>query len=173
MTLRTAAPRIDPVAVPVDGEMVVTPEHSGHCGKLVEAIVAGPPPRVLEDHDGRGPSALEIAGELRAEGLDARIRLVMEEVEVVEEARGLAEMEAEEGMDATSCHVHHLHRPRPGQRLEIADERGDAALLVGYPWRIGRVHALGGEERHREHEHGEAERPGQSGRDGPARRLGR
>src|SRR5438093_6901513 len=99
MTLRTAAPRIDPVAVPVDGEMVVTREHRGHRGKLVEAIVAGPPPRVLEDHDGRRPSALETTRELRAKGLDARIRLVMEEVKVIKEARGLAEMAAQERME--------------------------------------------------------------------------
>src|SRR5258705_13473763 len=100
MMLRTAAPRIDPVAVSVDGELVVAGEQRCHRGKLLEAIVAGPPPRVLEDHDGRGPSPLEIVRELRPEGLDTRIRLVMKEVEVVEEACGRGEMEAQERGDA-------------------------------------------------------------------------
>src|SRR6185369_17399720 len=164
MTLRTAAPRIDPVAVRLDGKSVITGEKVGYRGKLVEAIVAVPPPRVLEDHDGRGSPALKIAREFLPECLDARIRRVVEEMEVVEEARGLAEMKAQERVHPAPRHVHHLHRACPGQRLEITDERGDAALLVGYPRRIGRVHALGDEEREREHEPGEGEGAGQGGR---------
>src|ERR1700693_143352 len=95
MTIRTRSLRIDPVAAPLDGECVIALEKPRHGGEGVEPLVAGTAPRVLEDDDGRGPAALEIARELGAKRLDAGVRFVVEEVEVVEEARRLAEVQAQ------------------------------------------------------------------------------
>src|SRR5882672_295509 len=168
MTLRTRSPRIDPVAVSVDGEGVVACQQCRQGGKVVEAVIAGSPPRVLEDDDGGGVAALEIARELVPEGQDARIGLIVEEVEVVQEAGGLTQVEAQERVHAAAGHVHHLHRTRAGQRYQIADERSDAALLVGYPWRVGRVHALGAEEHYGKPEDGEGEPARERGRPEPS-----
>src|SRR3990170_1695176 len=122
MTLRTGSLRIDPVAVALDGERVVAREEPRHGGKAVEPLVAGAAPRVPEDDDGRGPAALEIARELVAERLDAGVRLVVVEVEVIEEACRLPEVQAQERVDPALGHVHHLHRARARPRPEGARE---------------------------------------------------
>src|ERR1700682_3772334 len=96
MTQRTRSPRIDPIAVSVDGEGVVACQQSRQGRKAIEAVIAGAPPCVLEDDDGGGVAAREIARELVPEGPDARISLIVEEVEVVQEAGGLTEMEGQE-----------------------------------------------------------------------------
>src|SRR5713101_7581715 len=106
MTLRTGSLRIDPVAVALDGECVVTREEHRHGGESVEPRIAGTAPRVPEDDDGRGPATLEVARELGAERLDASVAFVVEEVEVVEEARRLPEMQAQERVDSALGHVH-------------------------------------------------------------------
>src|SRR5262244_4000714 len=147
MTLRIGSARIDPVAVTGDGESVIAGEEPRHRWKLLEAIVAGPPPRVLEDYDGRGPAALQEADELVSQRLDAWVCLVVEEMEVVEKTRGLAQVQPQQCVDAAARDVHHLHGALAGQRPELAHQRGDPALLVGDPWRIRRVHPLDAEER--------------------------
>src|SRR3990172_7887459 len=117
MTLRTCSLRIDPVAVALDGECVIAGEEPRHGGEAVEPLVAGAAPRVPEDDDGRGPAALEVARELVAKRLDGGVRLVVEEVEVVEETRRLSEMQAQQRVHAAFRDVHDLHgagaRERP------------------------------------------------------------
>ena len=79
MTLRTAALRIDPVAVALDGERVFALEEPAHRREFLQPFIALASPGVAENHDGGGTAALEIADELGTEGLDARIPLVVEE----------------------------------------------------------------------------------------------
>src|SRR6266536_5705356 len=100
MTLRTAALRIDPVAVALDGERVLALEEPVHRREILQPFIALAPPGVAEDHDGGGTAALEIGGELGTESLDAGIPLVVEEVEVVEKARGLPHVEPQERVNA-------------------------------------------------------------------------
>src|SRR5215475_734738 len=109
MTLRIGSARIDPVAIAVDGECVVAGQELRHGRELLEAVVAGAAPRVLEDHDGGGPAALQEAHELVPQRLDARVRLVVEKMEVVEKARGLPEVQPKERVYAATRDVHHLH----------------------------------------------------------------
>src|SRR5262249_26850290 len=149
--------RIDLVAIAVDGERVVAGQELRHGGEFLEAIVAGATPRVLEDHDGGGPTAFQEAHELVPQRLDARVRLVVEEVEGVEKARGLPEVQPQERVHAAARDVHHLDWALAGQRPELTHQRGDTALLVGDPRRIGRVHTLDPEERQGQHDKAEGE----------------
>src|SRR5437773_5598445 len=126
MTLRTAALRIDPVAVALDGEPVFALQEPVHRREIFQPFIALAPPGVAEDHDGGGTAALEIAGELGTEGLDARIPLVVEEVEVVEKARRLSQVEPEERENATLGQVHDLHRGAGAHEAgKVAHQGGD------------------------------------------------
>src|SRR5216684_6404688 len=127
MTLRTATLRIDPVAVALDGERILALEEPVHGREFLQPFIALASPGVAEDHDGGGTAALEIAGELGTEGLDARIPLVVEEVEVVEKARRLSQVEPQERVNATLGHVHDLHRIAGAHEAgEVARKGGDA-----------------------------------------------
>src|SRR3990167_8616641 len=103
-------PYVDAVAVTVHGHAVGPPEQPRHRGQLLEPVVARAVPGVLEDYDNGGPPGLQRPRELPAQGPEARIRLIVEEVEVVHEAGGLAHAEVEEGVDAAVGHVHDLRR---------------------------------------------------------------
>src|SRR5713101_8254312 len=94
MTLRTGPLRIDPVAVAFDGLRIIALQEPVNHREVLQPVIALAPPGVAEDHDGGRALPLEIAGELGAESLDARVAFVVEEVEVVEKARGLPNMEA-------------------------------------------------------------------------------
>src|ERR1700730_322039 len=107
MTLRTASLRIDPIAVALDGEAVVSLEKAGDRRQRLQARIARAAPRVSEDHHGGGRPRLEASRELVAKGLDARILLVVKEVKVVEEARGLSEVQAQQRVNPALGHVHH------------------------------------------------------------------
>src|SRR5437762_5990620 len=96
MTLRTGLLRIDPIAVALDGEPVFALQEPVHGRETLQPFIALAPPGLAEDHDGGGTAALEIGGELCTEGLDARIQFVVEEVEVVEKARRLSQVEPQE-----------------------------------------------------------------------------
>src|SRR5947209_17573476 len=110
MTLRTVSLRIDPIAVALDGEAVVSLEEAGDCRERLQPGIARAAPRVAEDHHGGGRPRLEAARELGAKGLDARVSLVVKEVKVVEEARGLSGVQAQERVNPALGHVHHLDR---------------------------------------------------------------
>src|SRR6266508_2335682 len=136
MTLRTGSLRIDPVALALDGEAVVGRQKSRDLRQIIQPLVAGAAPRVAEDHDRRRAPPDEATREFRPERLDAGIGRVVEEVQVVQEARGLADVEAEERVNAAFRYVHDLHRrARDQQGSEVAHEGRDAALLAGYPRR--------------------------------------
>src|SRR3990172_369536 len=125
-------PYVDAVAVTVHGHAVGPPEQPRHRGQLLEPVVARAVPGVLEDYDNGGGPRPPRRRELRTQGLNARIRLIVEEVEVVDEARGLAHAEVEEGVDAALGHVHDLRRgARRDEPAELAGHRGDPALLGG------------------------------------------
>src|SRR5712692_1634739 len=148
MTLRTASLRIDPVAVALDGQSIGILEEASDLGEVREAVVAWAIPRVPEDHDrGRLPS-LQPARELGSQRPDARVTLVVEEVEVVQEACRLAKAELEERVNAAFGHVHHLHggpRTVAAQRQQVAEvarDGGDTVGLLGDPRRVERVSAL-------------------------------
>src|SRR2546430_83253 len=99
MTLRTDSLRIDPIAVALDGQAVVGLKEARGGRPCVQPSIAGAAPRVAEDHHGGGPPLLETAHELGAKSLDARVSLIVKEMEVVEEARGLAKVQAQERMN--------------------------------------------------------------------------
>ena len=86
MTLRTGSLRIDPVAVARDGERVVTVEQIGDRREARQPLVAGPVPGVAQHDDGRRRRPARRGNELLPEALDARVALVVEEVEVVDES---------------------------------------------------------------------------------------
>src|SRR5262249_40770981 len=152
MTLRIGSARIDPVAIAVDGERVVAGQGLRHGRECLEAIVAGATPRVLEDYDGGGPAAFQEAHELVPQRLDARVRLVVEEVEVVEKARGLSKVQPQERVHAAARDVHHLDWTLAGQRSELAHQRGDPALLDRKSTRLNSSHTLDPEERQGQHD---------------------
>src|SRR6266446_10957659 len=134
MTLRTAALRIDPVAVALGGERVLALQEPVHRREIVQPFIALASPGIAENHDGGGTAALDIADELGTEGLDARIPLVVEKVEVVEKARRLSQVEPQERVNASLGHVHDLHRIAGAHEAgEVARKGGDASLLVGDP----------------------------------------
>src|SRR6266436_7391532 len=108
MTVRTASLRIDPIAVALDGEAVVSLEETGDRRQRLQPGIARAAPRVAEDHHGNGRPRLEAARELGAKGLDARVSLVVKEVKVVEEARGLQEVQAQKRVKPAFVHIHHL-----------------------------------------------------------------
>src|SRR6266436_1501422 len=162
MTLRTAALRIDPVAVALDGERVFALEEPVHRREFLQSFIALASPGVAENHDGGGTAALEIADELGTEGPDARIPLVVEEVEVVEKARRLPQVEPQERVNATLGHVHDLHRVAGAREAgKVAHQGGDASLLFGDPAGVGGLHALDAKQSDGddEHDRGESARP--------------
>src|SRR5712692_6773255 len=137
MTLRTGSLRIDPIAVTLDGEAVVGLEKARNGRQGLQPGIARAAPRVAEDYHGRGAPLLEAARELVTKSLDARVSLVVKEMEVVEEARGLAEVQTQERVNPALGHIHHLHRAaRDQERLEISHEARDAPLLGRDPGRI-------------------------------------
>src|SRR5215470_20214002 len=109
MTLRIASLRIDPVAGALDGQRVRSREPLLELGEGVEPAVAWRGPAVLENENRGGAARVEAGDELGPERLDARIAHVLEEVEVVDEARGLPEAQAQQRVNATGGGVHHLH----------------------------------------------------------------
>src|SRR5712691_356181 len=165
MTLRTASLRIDPVAVALDGQSIGILEKASDLGEVREAVVAWAIPGVPEDHDrGRLPG-LQPARELGAQRPDARVTLVVEEVEVVQEACRLAKAELEERVNAAFGHVHHLHggpgtaAARRQQLAQVGRQGGDTVGLLGDPRRVESVSALDSQhedEPRPEHERGAA-----------------
>src|SRR5262245_3193369 len=123
MTLRTDSLRIDPVAVAFDGQRVVAVEQRRQSGDLYQSTVAWPIPGVAHHHDGRGALRLAPRHELGLERLDSWIGLIVEEVEVVEKARGLPQAEAQERVETTFGDVEHLHGVAGAQqRAEVTRE---------------------------------------------------
>src|SRR5215813_4474404 len=164
MTLRTGSLRIDPVAVGLDGPRVVALQKPIHGREIPQPFIALASPAVAEDHDGGRAPPLEIAGELGAEGLDARVVLVVEEVEVVEKARRLSNMKSQERVNTTLGHIHDLHGRAAGHEAgEIASQSGNARFLQGYPAGVGGLDALDAEETYRDDEHGQGQGAGESG----------
>src|SRR5690348_9683829 len=109
MTLRIASLRIDPVSDALDGQRVRSREPLLELGEGVESAVARRGPAVLENDDRGGAARVEAGEELGPERLDARIAHIVEEMEVVDEARGLPEAQAQQRVNAAGAGVHHLH----------------------------------------------------------------
>src|SRR5712664_2799430 len=93
--------RIEPVARARQRRLVPVAQPLGQRGKALEALVAAGRPAVLEEDDDARRAPVEVADEFRAQRPDHRRGLVVEEVEVVEEARGLAHAETQERVEAT------------------------------------------------------------------------
>src|SRR5580765_4744389 len=100
MTLRMDSLRIDAVPVTFHGERVVAVEQRRQSRNLLEPIISLSVPRIAHGDDGRGSPCPEFGHQCRLQGDDPWVRLIVEEVEVVEEAGGLPHAEAQEGVEA-------------------------------------------------------------------------
>src|SRR3990170_3765103 len=120
MTLRIGSLRIDPVARAFAVEAIRPFEPLVEGGPLPHPVVPRPKPRLLKQHDERGRLVPEPLDELAAEGLDRRMGRVMIEVKIVQEPRGLADAQKEEGMDPALSGIHYLHGV---PRTEVGAER--------------------------------------------------
>src|SRR6266511_2585950 len=114
MMLRTGSLRIDAVGVALDGERVGAIEKRHQPGNLAESRITRLVPRVSHHYDGRWRPRLERGHELGPQRLDARVPGVVEEMEVVDEARGLAYAETQQDVDGAFRHVHDLRRVAGG-----------------------------------------------------------
>src|SRR5215813_300349 len=101
MTLRMDSFRIDPVAVAFDGQRIVALEQQRQSWDLIQSTISRPVPGVAHHHDSRGVLRLESRHEFGLERLDPWIGLIVEEVEVIEEARGLSHAETQERVEAS------------------------------------------------------------------------
>src|SRR2546428_13772032 len=98
--LRIVSFRIEPVARARQRRLVSLAQPRGERREALDPLVAARGPAALEDDDHAWRARVEVADELRAQRAHHRRVLVVEEVEVVEEARGLAHAEAEERVEA-------------------------------------------------------------------------
>src|SRR5438876_4436141 len=110
MILKICSLRIDPVSGALAVEAIGGRDPGGERREPRDPRVAPRGPALLEDHDELRRRGLELAQELGAEAPDDRPVLVVEEGEVVEEARRLAHSEPEERVDAPLTRVEHLDR---------------------------------------------------------------
>src|SRR5262245_64329625 len=109
MIRRMMSARIDDVAVPATVHAIGR-EPEAKALELLEALVAagGPPPREKDDELWR--VRVERPQKFGAEPRDRRRGAVVVEVEVVQEARGLADAEPQQRMNPRFGRVQHLHQ---------------------------------------------------------------
>src|ERR1700730_7691211 len=100
MALRIASLRIDPVSRAGDRQGEGAIERPRQLGEGGQARVAQLGPALLEDYHRGTTLQLEACAHLRAQRLDALVVHVVEEVEVVDEAGGLPDAQAQQGVDA-------------------------------------------------------------------------
>src|SRR5258707_3241108 len=100
MILKICSLRIDPVFGALAVEAIGGRDPGGQRGKARDPRVPPRRPAPLEDHDELWRRRLELAQELGAEAPHDRPILVLEDGEVVDEARRLAHAEPEERVDA-------------------------------------------------------------------------
>src|SRR5215831_11429917 len=74
----------------------------GQLGEALEALPAAGRPALLEHHDQPRRTRVEVADQLGAECADGRLLGIVEEVEVVDEARRLPHTEAQQRVDAAA-----------------------------------------------------------------------
>src|SRR5207247_10242221 len=105
--LRIVSFRIEPVARARQRRLVSLAQPRGERREALDPLVAARGPAALEDDDHAWRARVEVADELRAQRAHHRRVLVVEEGEVVEEARGLAHAEAEQRGEAAHRGVEH------------------------------------------------------------------
>src|SRR5215813_14032143 len=98
--LRIVAFDIDPVRGARHRRVVTVAQPFGEGREARNAFIAPGRPAALEQHDQARGASVEITDEFRAKRLYDRAVLVVEEMKVVEKARGLAHAQAKEGVDA-------------------------------------------------------------------------
>src|SRR5262245_51321597 len=131
-------------------------------GKAREAL--GPscrPAAIEEDDEARGAGG-EVSHQLRAQGPDLGGALIVEEVEVVQEAGRLSYAHPEQGVKAAVGGIEDLHGVPRRDPLEIAHHLPDRRRLVPDPAGAGRLHTSLGQEDQRQSEarrEGQAEEP--------------
>ena len=134
-------------------------------GSASIALVAARRPAALEQHDEARRPRVEIAHELAraARAIVGRL-VVVEEVEVVQEARGLARAQPQQRVDAAVGGVEHLHEVAGRHaQAEVAGELAHDALLVPDASPPRRLRALDAEQ-----DGGGGERQGERRRRGRA-----
>src|SRR5438309_7824272 len=171
MILKICSLRIDPVFGALPVEAIGGRDPGGQRGEAGDPRVVPRRPAALEDHDELWRRGLELAQELGAEAPDDRPVLVVEDREVVDEARRLAHAEPEERVDAPLARVEHLDRVlRPDATPQVGHDAVDALGFRRDPRRPEFLNAFdveleaeerGGQERRPPHRagggrHGEA-----------------
>src|ERR671936_2588660 len=96
MILRTVSPCMDDKTVAVSRLLIVLVEKGAQRGEAVEPLVPAPWPAALEHDDGARGVRAQVMQEFGAQRAHDRRRRVVKEVEVVQEARGLPNAEAEQ-----------------------------------------------------------------------------
>src|SRR5262245_64707832 len=102
MMLRIVWLCIDHVPVAHGGETEVSREPPGQLRKGLDALVPAGRPAIAKDHHAARRPRLEIAQELGAKRADRRRAGVVEEVEVVDEARGLFDVQTQQCVDTAA-----------------------------------------------------------------------
>src|SRR5947207_2724278 len=126
--LRIVSFRIEPVVRARHRSFVALMEPRRQRGKALDALVAAGGPAALEQHDHARRMCIQLTNELGAQPLHDRRILVVEEVEIVQEARGLSHTEAKERLQPSHRRVQDLHgvagrQARPQIGLDLADDR--------------------------------------------------
>src|SRR5215470_9392208 len=136
MTLRIASLLIHRVAVMGGTGAIALGQPAGELGESRQPLgTSGRPPAVEEDDVPRRPRG-EVSHQLRAQGPDRRGSLVVEEVKVVQEARGLPDVHPEQRVQASVGGVQHLDGILRSQSLELARQVPYYEFLVANPARV-------------------------------------
>src|SRR5438309_11208704 len=98
--LRIVSLGIEPVTRARRRQLVAFAQPVSQVREALDALVAAGGPAALEEDDHPGRARVQVADEFRAQRAHHGRVLVVEEMEVVEKARGLPHAEAEERMDA-------------------------------------------------------------------------